>query len=293
MVGQAGQVQKPRDDPQEGQLGAGIIQDGSFPDGLLSLSCMLSAVPRLSPDSPSMSFQAQTAHFYSVLITIPLSGCATVLPAHLREGILAASRFLAGFCVNASFRSFGEIPRNKIAGSRSESVLSLGRDCQAVCPLSICTICLPTVITVSSTSFQEGHGMGWVYRWHSTQVSYGHPRPTQGPLCASLSHIISAWVWVLAGEKSAPPQSRLSPAAQAGCDSPGVDGALCLWAATPVDPLATAAQVTASSVIGAASGIRVLPASQQGRGVGKQEEALRKKSRCSGLGECFLFFICK
>lgn len=103
MDGQAGQVQKPRDDPQEGQLGAGIIQDGSFSDGLLSLSCTLSAVPRLSPDSPSMSFQAQTAHFYSVLSTIPLSGCATVLPAHLREGILAASRFFGRFLCERKF----------------------------------------------------------------------------------------------------------------------------------------------------------------------------------------------
>lgn len=158
---------------------------------------------------------------------------------------MAASRFLAGFCVNASFRSFGEIPRSKIAGSRSESVPQPGKGLPGCLSSEhLPPFASPTVITVSSTSFQEGHGMGWVYRWHSTQVSYGHPTPYTGaPLCG-LSHIISAWVWALAGrEKSALP-SRLSPAAQAGCDAPGVDGALCLWAATPADPLATAAQVT-------------------------------------------------
>ena len=144
MVGLAGQVQKPRDDPQEGHPEAGIIQDVSFSDGLLSLSSMLSAVLCLSHYSPSMSFQARTAHFHSVLSNIPSSGRATVLPTHLREGILAASKLFgdyqesccqhlrAGFCVNTSFRSFGEIPRRMIAGSRGKSILSLGRNCQAV-----------------------------------------------------------------------------------------------------------------------------------------------------------------
>lgn len=132
--------------------------------------------------------------------------------------------------------------------------------------------------------------MGWVYWWHSTQVSYGHLRPTQGPLCGSLLHIISAWVWALAGEKSAPPRSRLSPAAQAGCDAPGVDGTLCLWAATPADPLATAAQVTASSVIGAASGIPVLPASQQGRGGGEAGGGPEEEITLLWLGRVFLIF---
>ena len=69
---------------------------------------------------------------------------------------------------------------------------------------------LPTVITVSNTSFQEGHGMGWVYRWHSTQVSYDHLRPTQGPLCGHLSAHHSCLGVGAGGEVNPTPISALS-----------------------------------------------------------------------------------
>lgn len=110
--------------------------------------------------------------------------------------------------MNASFQSFGEIPRSKIAGSGSESVLSLGRDCQAVCPLSICTICLPTVITVSSTSF-HGHGVGILVALHAGELRSSPPY-TGAPLWESVAHHFCLGVGAGGGEVSPTPISALS-----------------------------------------------------------------------------------